>query len=77
MDIERISAAVHDQWMQSKKDQGITSRQSESGEELMVPYEKLSEGQKDLDRNSVKAVLKALSDTGYRVEQAYPKGIFS
>jgi hypothetical protein len=62
-DIERISAAVHEQWMESKRKLGVTSRKSESGEELMVPYEQLSEGAKELDRGSVKAVVLAIQQT--------------
>jgi hypothetical protein len=59
-DIEAISAKVHEQWMISKRAKGVESRKSESGEELMVPYEQLSEAAKDLDRGSVKAVLTAV-----------------
>ncbi len=63
-DREAISAKVHEQWMQSKRDKGISSRKSESGEELMIPYERLSEAAKDLDRGSVDAVLKAMAALG-------------
>jgi hypothetical protein len=59
-DIEKVSAKVHEAWMASKRAQGATSRKSESGEELMVPYEDLSEAAKDLDRNTVKAVYAAI-----------------
>ncbi|MBL7701270.1 MAG: hypothetical protein JNM14_03415 [Ferruginibacter sp.] len=59
-DIELVSAKVHEAWMESKKAQGVTSRKSEDGEELMVSYEKLSEKAKDLDRNTVKAVYDAI-----------------
>ena len=59
-DIEKISAAVHEQWMESKRKAGVTSRKSESGEELMVPYGDLSESAKELDRGSVKAVVSAI-----------------
>lgn len=59
-DIELVSAQVHEAWMESKKAHGISSRKSEDGEELMVPYEKLSEKAKDLDRNTVKAVYAAI-----------------
>lgn len=59
-DIELVSEEVHKAWMKSKKDQGIHSRKSEDGEELMVPYQQLSEKQKDLDRNTVKAVYAAI-----------------
>ena len=59
-DIELVSAQVHEAWMESKKANGVTSRKSEDDEELMVPYEKLSEKAKDLDRNTVKAVYAAI-----------------
>lgn len=61
-DIETIAAKVHEAWINSKLNQGITSRQSESGEELMVPYEQLSEQAKDLDRVMVNAVFKAIEE---------------
>jgi hypothetical protein len=60
LDIERIAEAVHDEWMESKRKTGVTSRKSESGEELMVPYNRLSEAAKELDRGSVKAVVSAI-----------------
>ncbi len=59
-DIELVSAEVHQAWMESKKLQGVDSRKSEDGEELMVAYEDLSEKAKDLDRNSVKAIYAAI-----------------
>ena len=59
-DIEVVSAKVHEAWMESKRAQGVTSRKSETGEELMVPYEELSEAAKELDRGSVRAVYEAI-----------------
>jgi hypothetical protein len=59
-DIEAVAAKVHEAWMQTKRAQGVTSRKSESGEDLMVPYERLSEAAKDLDRGSVRAVYDAI-----------------
>lgn len=59
-DIELVSAEVHAAWIQSKLAQGITSRKSEEGEELMVPYDQLSEKAKELDRATVKAVYAAI-----------------
>ena len=61
-DIELVSAKVHAAWMESKRAQGHTSRKSETGEELMVPYEQLSEPAKDLDRNTVRAVYEAIRE---------------
>ncbi len=58
--IEKVSSAVHDVWMASKRANGITSRKSEDGEELMVSYKLLSEKAKDLDRNTVTAVYAAI-----------------
>ena len=59
-DIELVSAKVHEAWMESKRAQGVTSRQSETGEELMVPYDQLSDAAKELDRGSVRAVYEAI-----------------
>lgn len=59
-DIESVSAKVHEAWMESKKAQGVTTRKAEDGEELMVPYEELSEKAKELDRGTVTAVYKAI-----------------
>jgi hypothetical protein len=58
--VEQVSADVHEAWMKSKWEQGVTSRPSETGEEQMVPYAELSERAKDLDRASVTAVLDSL-----------------
>lgn len=49
-------------WIKTKLSQGVTSRKSETGEELMVPYEQLSESAKDLDRNTVKTIYKAINE---------------
>jgi len=59
-DIEVVSAKVHEAWMNSKRAQGTTSRRSESGEELMVPYDQLSDAAQELDRGTVRAVYAAI-----------------
>ena len=59
-DIEVVSAKVHEAWMDSKRAQGVTTRKSETGEELMAPYEQLSEEAKELDRATVRAVYAAI-----------------
>ncbi|MDM0110668.1 hypothetical protein QTI66_00825 [Variovorax sp. J22R133] len=59
-DIELVSAEVHAAWMETKRAQGVTSRKDEHGEELMIPYEQLSETAKELDRATVRAVYKAI-----------------
>ena len=59
-DIEKVAARVHEAWMEAKRARGVTSRKSETGEELMVAYEQLSEEAKELDRSSVRAVYRAI-----------------
>ncbi len=59
-DIEVVSAKVHEAWMDSKLKAGVTTRKLESGEELMVPYDALSEQAKELDRATVRAVYAAI-----------------
>jgi len=61
-DIEVVAAKVHEAWMNSKLKQGVTSRNSETGEELMIPYNKLSEEAKELDRATVRAVYAAIEE---------------
>jgi hypothetical protein len=59
-DIEIVAEKVHAEWMKSKLKQGVTSRKSETDEELMVPYNELSEAAKELDRGTVRAVYAAI-----------------
>jgi RyR domain len=68
-DIEVVSAKVHEAWMNSKKARGVESRKSEKGEELMVPYEELSEESKELDRGTVRAVYAAIEEVQGTKEQ--------
>lgn len=67
--IEIVSAKVHEAWIKSKLAQGVTSRKSETGEEMMVPYNQLSEKCKDLDRNTVKAVYEAIISVGFSLDE--------
>ena len=59
-DMEAVAARVHEAWMQSKRALGISTRKSETGEELMVSYDELSEEAKELDRGTVNAVYAAI-----------------
>lgn len=63
-DVELVAAKVHEAWMASKRAEGISSRKLETGEELMVPYNDLSEQAKELDRATVRAVYAAIHDLG-------------
>ena len=66
-DIEVVASAVHDAWMEGKRAKGIFSRKAEDGEELMVPYEALSELQKEQDRSTVRTVYAAIERTSGRL----------
>ena len=59
-DLELVAEKVHESWLVNKYAQGTTSRLSETGEELMVPYHQLSEPAKELDRVTVRAVYAAI-----------------
>lgn len=65
--LEKIAAAAHNGWMEAKVAQGVTSRLSQTGEQLMVPYDDLSEDAKDLDRGMVRSVMHVIIDAGYAV----------
>jgi len=58
--IEKVSAAVHQAWIDTKRAQGITSRPSADGREQMVPYEDLDDDLQELDRSTVRAVYAAI-----------------
>lgn len=66
-DVELVAAKVHDSWMEAKREQGIFSWMPK-GEELMVPYNQLSEEAKDLDRASVRAVYRAIEQANTKRE---------
>jgi hypothetical protein len=71
-DIEVVSAAVHAAWMDSKRAQGVTTRKAEDGEELMAPYEQLSEKAKQLDRGTVQAVYAAINASASETQTSVP-----
>jgi hypothetical protein len=63
-DLELVAEKVHEAWMQTKQSQGVKTRLSETGEELMVPYAQLSEPAKELDRMTVRTVYAAIEAAG-------------
>lgn len=66
-DIEVVSAKVHESWMDSKRKAGVSSRKLETGEELMVPYDQLSEEAKELDRATVRTIYSAIYSTVHAI----------
>lgn len=73
--IEVVAEAVHRQWMNTKLCQGVTSRKSETGEEMMVDYNLLSEPRKDLDRNTVKAVYAAIIEAAQKQQEWFDSNV--
>ena len=62
-DIELVSAKVHENWVNMKHEAGVTSRKLDTtGEELLVPYDQLSEEAKELDRGTVRTVYAAIKE---------------
>lgn len=58
---DETAREIHEFWRKSLRRQGVKSRSSHWNEELLVPWEQLSERAKDLNRHMVKAVLKAIA----------------
>lgn len=80
LDIEAISARVHDSWIETKRAMGFHGPdepcpltnllhrdrfvpECKKQHDDMIPYEQLSEAKKELDRATVRTVLKAMSAT--------------
>jgi hypothetical protein len=61
-DIEKVSELVHADWVDKRLAEGVTSRLSTWGEELVRPYNELSDRAKQLDRNTVEVVYKAIRE---------------
>jgi hypothetical protein len=58
---EKAAEAVHNRWVKNQKAAGETEHKSPDGkEDYMVPYDKLSDKSKEMDREAVRATLDAL-----------------
>jgi len=66
--VELLAAKSHEGYLAGKRAGGTTSRLSESGEEVMVPYEQLSESSKDINRAAAGAILDGLAELGASVD---------
>lgn len=66
--VEILAAKSHEGYMLGKRATGTESRRSESGEEVMVPFEQLSEASKDISRAAAAAMLDGLSALGVPVD---------
>ncbi len=70
---EKIAENVHEVWAQQRVEQGWTYGPKRDGEQkttpCLVPYDQLSEVEKDYDRNTAMNTLKLIVALGYRIEK--------
>lgn len=67
---EIFAANIHERWVLENHRKGITTAISRvTGEEQMVPYERLTEQIKEYDRMLVRTMLCCLSTNGYEVRK--------
>ena len=54
--IDRVAPCVHQLWIERLTSEGATSRVSHWGEEMMRPWQELSEQAREYNRDMVRAV---------------------
>lgn len=68
---ERLAVHVHDAWAQGRLDEGWTYGRQRDDEKKthpgLVPYDELSESEKEYDRTTVRETIRALLALGYRI----------
>ena len=74
--VERLAQNNHDQWARKRIDEGwrygVTRNDSRKEHPDLVPYEQLSESEKEYDRKTVIEALKAIMALGYEVRKGPP-----
>lgn len=70
---EQISKNVHEVWSKNRMEQGWTYGEQRNDEKretpCLVPYEELSEEEKDYDRNTSQETLKLILKLGFSIEK--------
>ena len=68
---EELAKNVHEVWAKSRMEQGWTFGEDRNDENkkhpCLVPYEELSEEEKDYDRNTSQETLKLIVKLGYSI----------
>jgi hypothetical protein len=59
--IEILAPMSHEGYVAGKRESGSTSRRTESGEEVMVPFDQLSESSKNVSRAAARAIVDGLA----------------
>lgn len=69
--MEQLARHVHDLWAQERIAQGWTYGNKRDDDQLthpgLIEYDKLTEIEKDYDRNTAKGTLKAILKLGYKI----------
>jgi hypothetical protein len=60
--VEEVAREMHGDWLRDKKRLKVASHLSPWGEELLVPWERLSERAKDQNRRMVRRTIKTLAE---------------
>lgn len=72
---EQISKNVHEVWSKNRMEQGWTYGEQRNDEKretpCLVPYEELSEEEKDYDRNTSQETLKLILKLGFKITKEY------
>lgn len=68
-DIEKVCAAQHKNWVAAKQAAGIASKITPEGQEMMVEYDQLNEEGKNIVRNVVNGVYKAIEEVADVAEE--------
>lgn len=66
--VELLAAKSHEGYVAGKRGGGTISRLTESGEEVMVPYERLSESSKNISRSAARAIIEGVAELGAPVD---------
>ncbi len=72
--MEKIAENVHENWAAGRIAQGWTYGEKRDGEKkttpCLVPYDHLTEEEKEYDRKTAMETLKLIAYLGYRIEKA-------
>lgn len=71
--MEKIAKNTHEVWAKGRLDEGWSYGEVRNDElkqtPCMVPYEELSEGEKEYDRNTASETLKLIIKLGYKISK--------
>ena len=71
--MEQLAEKVHDTWAAGRLAEGWVwgpvQSYSDKTHPSLIPYEELSEGEKDYDRRTATQTIQFLLDLGYRIEK--------